>query len=1098
MREKNDRYEALLKGALTRIEELEQEVARTRSGAAGREPVAIVGMGCRFPGAEGPEAYWRLLAEGRDAITEVPADRWDVDAYYDPDPDAPGRMSTRHGGFLDDLTGFDAALFGISAREAAGVDPQQRLLMEVSWEAFEDAGMPVKSLPARTGVFVGISNVDYREAMVARGADTLDGYFSSGSTTSTASGRLSYFLGLTGPSLSVDTACSSSLVSVHLAVMNLRDGACDLALAGGVNLIVTPHETISLSKARMMAPDGRCKPFDAAADGYVRAEGCGMIVLKRLTDARRDGDRVLAVIRGSATNQDGHRSGLTVPHGPSQQDVIRQALRDAGAEPHEIGYVEAHGTGTALGDPIEAAALGAVFAGRPRPLAVGSVKSNMGHLEAAAGIAGVIKAVLAMRAGVIPPTLHLHTPSPLIDWDELPLKVPTALEPWREDRRLAGVSSFGFSGTNCHLVLEGPAAAGATGTGPSEATPTAPPADGAVHVLTVSGATPAALDEAGARMAAFLADGAGGASLADVCLTAATGRSHLEHRRAVVAGSADELARGLTDGGPGTFEGQVRGARSVPEVAFLFTGQGSQYPDMGRELYERQPVFRRALDECADILDPILGRPLTTLLYPDPADAEAAAEELRKTRFTQPALFAVEYALARLWRSWGIEPVAVLGHSVGEYTAACVAGVFSLADGLRLVAERARLMQRLPAGGVMVALRARPEQVEDVVRRYPLVSVAAVNGPEDVVVSGDGGQVREAVAELAGHGESGRDLRVSHAFHSPLMEPVTAPLTEAARSVRFSAPRIPVISNVTGAPVGAEELCDPGYWARHTLAPVRFADGVRALYASGARAFVEIGPRPVLLGLGRGCVPEADALWLPSLRPGRDGTELLTSLAALHVRGVPVDWASFHRDRRPAGRRVALPTYPFQHERHWFTEEPPAAPARSTALTTAAEWAGWLVGVEWSEVAGEDVGPGLSGRWCVVGGSDASDGAYAFDGAYASGASAASAGSGASGASGASGGLGGSGGVDLGPGVTLVGEASGAEHVVFVASGVGDVSSVGGVGASDASRGLALSVGLLGLVQRLSACAVPPRLYVVTSLGQVVRGLERPDPAQGA
>ncbi|MGV9249503.1 type I polyketide synthase, partial [Streptomyces sp. NPDC003710] len=964
MREKNDRYEALLKGALARIEELEQEVARSRSGAQGREPVAIVGMGCRFPGAESPEAYWRLLAEGRDAITEVPADRWDVDAYYDPDPDAPGRMSTRHGGFLDGLTGFDAALFGISAREAASVDPQQRLLLEVSWEAFENAGMPVKSLPARTGVFVGISNVDYREAMVGRGAESLDGYFSSGSTTSTASGRLSYFLGLTGPSLSVDTACSSSLVSLHLAVTNLRAGACDVALAGGVNRIVTPHESISLSKARMMSPDGRCKPFDAAADGYVRAEGCGMIVLKRLADARRDGDRVLAVIRGSAANQDGHRSGLTVPHGPSQQDVIRQALRDAGAEPHEIGYVEAHGTGTALGDPIEAAALGAVFAGRTRPLVVGSVKSNMGHLESAAGIAGVIKAVLALRAGAIPPNLHFDTPSPLIDWDELPLKVPTALEPWSEDRRLAGVSSFGFSGTNCHLVLESPAPEDADATGAAPSGDRTGHGDGAAHVLTVSAATPAALDEAAARMAAFVAGGAGGARLADVCLTANAGRSHLEHRRAVVAGSAAELARGLADGGPGTFDGQVRGARSVPEVAFLFTGQGSQYPDMGRELYEMQPVFRRALDECAAILDPLLGRPLTTLLYPDPADAETAAEELRNTRFTQPALFAVEYALSRLWRSWGIEPVAVLGHSVGEYTAACVAGVFSLADGLRLVAERARLMQELPAGGVMVALRGRPELVEDVVRRYPLVSVAAVNGPDAVVVSGDGAQVREAVAELGRHGVTGRDLRVSHAFHSPLMEPVTGPLTEAARSVRCTAPRIPVISDVTGEPVGAEELCDPAYWARHTLAPVRFADGLRALYASGARAFVEIGPRPVLLGLGRDCLPDADALWLPSLRPGRDGSELLASLATLHVHGVPVDWAAFHRDRRPAGRRVALPTYPFQHERHWFTEEPPAAPARSTSDS---EWVEWLVGVEWSEVAEEGVAAGLSGRWCVVG-----------------------------------------------------------------------------------------------------------------------------------
>ncbi|MFF0414486.1 guadinomine polyketide synthase module 2 GdnF, partial [Kitasatospora sp. NPDC004745] len=947
MRETNDAYEALLKGALARIEALEAEVEQARGRAADPEPIAVVGMGCRFPGADGPDAYWRLLTEGRDAVVEVPADRWDVDAYYDPDPDAPGKMSTRYGGFLDGVAEFDAALFGVSAREAASIDPQQRLLLEVSWAAFEDAGMPVRSLPARTGVFVGISNVDYREAMVSHGAEHLDGYFSSGSTTSTASGRLSYFLGLTGPALSVDTACSSSLVSVHLAVMNLRSGACDMALAGGVNQIVTPHETISLSKGRMMSPDGRCKPFDAAANGYVRAEGCGMVVLKRLSDARRDGDRVLAVVRGGATNQDGHRSGLTVPHGPSQQDVVRRALEDSRVEPHQVGYVEAHGTGTALGDPIEAAALGAVFDGRPRPLAVGSVKSNFGHLESAAGIAGVIKAVLAVREAAIPPTLHFDTPNPLIDWDTLPLRVPTALEPWTEERRVAGVSSFGFSGTNCHLVLES-----APQEEPAAGAPARP-----LHVLTVSGATAAALDEATTRMAAFLADGAGGADLADVCATANSGRSHLDHRRAVVAATAGELVQRLTEGGPGSFDGHVQGRRSVPEVAFLFTGQGSQYPGMGRELYESQPAFRQAVDECAAVLDPLLGRSLTGLLYPD--GAQPAGDELDRTGYTQPALFAVEYALARLWRSWGVEPQVVLGHSVGEYVAACVAGVFSLSDALRLVAERGRLMQELPAGGVMVSLRGRPEVVEAAVAGHPLVSVAAVNGPEEVVVAGDAGQVEQVVAELARQGVTGRALRVSHAFHSPLMEPVTAPLTALARTVRYSAPRIRVISNVTGEAVGADRLCDPEYWARHALAPVRFADGIRAAHAGGARAFVEIGPKPVLLGLVRACLPDADdAVLLPSLRPDRDLTELLGSAAALHVRGVPVDWAAV--DGRPRPRRVALPTYPFQRERHWFTEEtaPGARPLPADD--------DWLVGVRWEETT-EDNPPAPTGHWHITG-----------------------------------------------------------------------------------------------------------------------------------
>ncbi|MEU5220617.1 type I polyketide synthase, partial [Streptomyces sp. NPDC020807] len=948
MREKNETYEALLRGALARIEELEAAVDEARDSASRPVPIAVVGMGCRFPGADGPDAYWKLLSEGRDAVTEVPADRWDIDAFYDPDPDAPGKMSTRHGGFVDGLTRFDASLFGISAREAASIDPQQRMLLEVSWEAFEHAGMPVKSLPARTGVFVGISNVDYREAMVSGGAQALDGYFSSGSTTSTASGRLSYFLGLTGPSLSVDTACSSSAVSVHLAVMNLRSGACDMALAGGVNQIVTPHETISLSKARMMAPDGRCKPFDAEANGYVRAEGCGMIVLKRLEDARRDGDRILAVIRGSATNQDGHRSGLTVPHGPSQQDVIRRALADAGVAADEVGYVEAHGTGTALGDPIEAAALGAVFGDRERPLVVGSVKSNFGHLESAAGIAGIIKAVLALRHAEIPANLHFNNPNPLIDWDGLPVRIPTAAEPWKEERRVAGASSFGFSGTNCHVVLESV---------PQER-PAERPTDRPAHVLSLSGATEAALEEASARMAAFVADGADGASLADVCFAANTGRSHLEHRRAVVAESAEDLVRQLTGEEPGALTGHVQGQRSVPDVAFLFTGQGSQYPDMGRELYRTQPVFRQAVDRCARVLDPLLGRSLTELLYPEPS--EEPSGDLDRTGYTQPALFAVEYALAQLWRSWGVEPKTVLGHSVGELVAACVAGVFSLEDGLRLIAERGRLMQELPEGGVMVSLRGRPELIEDVVRAYPLVSVAAVNGPEELVISGDGDQTAEAVEKLARLGVTGRELKVSHAFHSPLMDSIAGPLTEVARSITYARPKIPVISNVTGGPVGADLLCDPGYWVRHALAPVRFADGVRAAYEAGARAFVEIGPKPVLLGLGRECLPDADAMWLPSLRPGRDVTGLLHSLAALHVRGVTVDWQAFDQEYASARPDVALPTYPFQRERHWFTEEEPGL-ARGRMSDED-----WLVGVEWREAAAEPA-DAPSGRWFVTG-----------------------------------------------------------------------------------------------------------------------------------
>ncbi|RJO70845.1 SDR family NAD(P)-dependent oxidoreductase [Nocardia panacis] len=930
MPNRNDSYDRLLRQALHRIETLERELAAARGADAGREPIAIVGMGCRFPGAPDVAGYWRLLTEGGDAITEVPPDRWDIDAYYDPDPDAPGKMSTRAGGFVGGPAEFDAALFGISAKEADSIDPQQRLLLEVAWEALEDAAIPVRAVPAETGVFVGISNVDYREAMVGAGAQRLDGYFGSGTTTSTASGRLSYFLGATGPALSVDTACSSSAVAIHLAVQNLRAGLCDSALAGGVNRIITPHETISLSKARMMSPDGRCKPFAAAADGYVRGEGCGVLVLRRLSDAERDGNRVLAVVRGTATNQDGHRSGLTVPHGPSQQAVIRAALADGGVAPESVGYVEAHGTGTALGDPIEMAALGAVFGAHP--LVVGSVKANIGHLESAAGIAGVIKAVLCVRHGMIPPTLHFDTPNPLIDWDGLPVRVPTELREWSsEGPRVAGVSSFGFSGTNCHVIVEGV---------PARSAPVLSD-DRPAHLLALSGATPEALARGAERMAEFLR---GGVDPAQVCFTANSGRSHLTHRRCVVGESAGELADLLA--GPDAVRGES--AAVAPEVAFLFTGQGAQYPGMGRELYRTQPTFRRAIDACAEILDPLLGRDLVGLL-------NSESGELDSTGRTQPALFALEYALAELWRSWGVEPSVLLGHSVGELVAACVAGVFSLEDGLRLVAERGRLMQGLPAGGVMVSLRGAPEVVRQVVRDYPLVAVAAINGPQEVVISGDRRQVEAAVAELVRVGLTGRELRVSHAFHSPLMSSIATPLAEAAGRITYAMPRIPLISNVTGELAGAQ-VCDPEYWVRHAMAPVLFADGLGAAYAAGARAFVEIGPRPVLLGLGRGILPD-DVVRLPSLRPDREWAELLGSLAALHVRGVPVDWSAFDGDYRRGREFVAIPSYPFQRERHWFAAD-------------SASSDGWLVRTRWAPVDAEPAAVSTESGWVIVCGDD--------------------------------------------------------------------------------------------------------------------------------
>ena len=903
-------HDALLLRALERIEELEGQL----SDGAGRqrEQIAIVGMGCRFPGADGPDAYWRLLVDGVDAIGEVPADRWDIGAYYDPDPAAPGKVSTRFGGFVGGVADFDADVFALSPRETASLDPQQRLLLEVAWEAFEHAGIPPLAVPSRTGVFVGISNVDYREAMAAQGAKAIDGYFSSGGTASTASGRLSYFFGLTGPCVSLDTACSSSAVAVHLAVESLRNGTCDVALAGGVNRILTPHESISLSKARMLSGDGRCKTFSAEADGYVRAEGCGLVVLRRLADA--GGDRVVALIRGSATNQDGHRSGLTVPHGPSQQAVIRDALRDAGARPGEVGYVEAHGTGTALGDPIEAVALGAVFAGRPRPLLVGSAKTNVGHLESAAGIAGLMKAALAVQRGVVPANLHFRRPSPYIDWDALPIRVPTAPQPWPGDGpRTAGVSSFGFSGTNCHVIVE------------SRPEPPRRPAgrDRPLHVLALAGRDEAALSVLSTRYETALRDVE---DPADLCFTANACRSHGAHRRCAVGADGPELAQRLASGA--LAHGRAATGGDGPAIAFLFTGQGAQYAGMGRALYASQPAFAAVLDDCTGLAAEFLATPLLEVIF--------SGVGLDQTAFTQPALFALELALADLWRSWGVTPAAVLGHSVGELVAACVAGVFSREDGMRLVCARARLMQDLGPGGAMVSVQGDADRVAVVVDGHDLVSIAAFNTPDNVVISGASAQIDDVVRTLEAAGAVCRPLTVSHAFHSPLMDPMLEPFRELTAKLDYREPAIALISNVSGELADPRLLRDPAYWVRHAREPVRFADGVRALRGAGIDAFVEVGPKPVLSALGRACLPDEPVAWLSSIRAGREWEHMLASLSELWVRGTDVDWHAFDAGRRR--RKVTAPTYPFQRKRHWFGDE------------TAAGWRDWLLDVRWREL----------------------------------------------------------------------------------------------------------------------------------------------------
>jgi myxalamid-type polyketide synthase MxaC len=903
--------------------ELNSNLERLKRQAS--EPLAIIGMGCRFPGgANDPESFWRLLTEGREAISEVPPDRWDIDAFYDPNPDAPGKMSTRRGGFLSGIDQFDPEFFGISPREAAGMDPQQRLLLEVAWEALEHAGQSADLLEGtRTGVFAGLCNTDYYLMRSHSDPGSIDAYVATGNAHSVAAGRISYLLGLQGPSIAVDTACSSSLVAVHLACQSLRLGECSMALAGGVNLILSPDITVTLSKSHMMSPDGRCKAFDASADGFVRAEGCGLVVLKRLSDALADGNRILAVIRGTASNQDGKSSGLTAPNGPSQVAVIQQALANAGLNPSDVDFIEAHGTGTSLGDPIEARALADVFGpGRAADCAlqIGAVKTNIGHAESAAGIAGLIKTVLALQYGRIPPSLHFKRLNPHIDWNGLAINVPAAEASWNRGKgfRVAGVSSFGFSGTNAHVVLSDlPAEELVLDPSGQEEDAGNPP----LHLLPLSARTQPAL-AALVREYEQAFSKEPGLDLADVCHTAGAGRCHFEHRLAVVAPSVAEAKERLAAFQRGEKHASVQNGRStnsaVPGIVFMFTGQGSQYVGMGRELFETQPVFRRELERCAEILEPLLEKPLLEVLFPDAGRGKRSVQLIDETQYTQPALFALEYALAALWRSWGVEPVAVLGHSVGEYVAACVAGVFSLEDALHLVAVRSRLMQTLPQNGTMAAVFAGEDRVRAAIAPYAgSVSIAAINSPQNTVISGKADDVLAALERLRQEGVEAKLLTVSHAFHSPLVEPILDEFEQYARSVQHQAPVIDLVLNTTGRLLDETSPPDAAYWRRHAREAVQFAESISTLRERGMRVFLEIGPAPVLTGLARQCVGDSDVLWLASLRKDRDGwSQMLSSLSSLFVLGFNPDWQSFNSLR--LRRRIALPTYPFQRRRHWM------------------------------------------------------------------------------------------------------------------------------------------------------------------------------------
>jgi acyl transferase domain-containing protein/acyl carrier protein/UDP-glucose 4-epimerase len=934
-----------------------------RAYAAPDEPIAIVGMSCRYPGGiDSPERLWQLVAAGEDAISGFPDDRgWNLQALYDSDPERLGTSYAREGGFISDAPGFDADFFGVSPREALAMDPQQRLLLELAWEVCEDAGiLPASLRGSQTGVFAGISSADYGASLHAGP----EGYRLTGGAGSVVSGRVAYVLGLQGPAVTIDTACSSSLVSMHLACQALRAGECSLALAGGVTVMATPATFVEFSRQRGLAPDGRCKAFAADADGTGFAEGAGLLLLQRLSDARRDGHAVLALLRGSAINQDGASNGLSAPNGQAQERVIAQALANARLAPAQIDAVEGHGTGTKLGDPIEAQALLATYGQeRPteRPLWLGSIKSNIGHTQAAAGVAGVIKMAMAMRHGRLPRTLHADAPTDQVDWSTGSVSLLTEEIPWRRngEPRRAGVSSFGISGTNAHVILEqappgeAPPGEGSPGEGssggasPGDELPDGdgmPASDGTSALplpWVLSGRDDAALRAQALRLADHLRFHPE-QSVADVGYSLTAGRTAFE-RRAVLLGSdsssmlmqLDALAQG--EPAPGVVEGAAL-AGGAP--AFMFTGQGAQRPTMGLGCYASFPPFARALDEVCAALDPHLPRPLCEVLFAEASSP--AAQLLHHTEFTQSALFALEVSLFQLLHSWGVQPGFLIGHSIGELSAAHVAGVISLADAAALVAARGRLMGALAPGGAMVSLQVSEAEALDslsVAGRGERAVLAAVNGPAAVVVSGDEEAVLDVAAYWREQGRKTKRLQVSHAFHSPHMDAMLDDFAAVAEGLSYAPPRISIVSNLTGELLSTEDACSPRYWVDHVRRPVRFMQGMRCLRAQGVDSFIELGPDGVLSAMARECFaadePTATAL-VPALRGERpEAWALMSALAELWVRGVHVDWGAAFAD---AGvRRVRLPTYAFQRERYWADAPPAGAVAPAEALLCL-EW----------------------------------------------------------------------------------------------------------------------------------------------------------------
>lgn len=873
-------------------------------------PIAIVGMGCRVPGANNTTAYWELLKKGEFSVSEIPPERWNANEFYHPEIGITGKMNINVGGFLQNIDQFDPSFFNITPREAALMDPQQRLLLEVSWEALESAGYANEVMKAREiGVFVGISNADYM-SFYDKEFMHMDAYTGTSNAFSIAANRISYIYDFKGPSISLDTACSSSLVSVHMACESLRSGTSKMALAGGVNLILTPDINIACSQAGMMSSKGRCNTFGEGADGYVRSEAAGMILLKKLDDAINDNDTIIAVIKGSAINQDGQSNGLTAPNGPSQQQVIKKALKNAGVAPHQISYVEAHGTGTPLGDPIEYGALKRVLSkGRNvnDTCLIGSVKTNVGHTESAAGITGIIKVALSLKHKEIPKHLHLETINKYIKIKGTPFNFPKAHTPWdyhTTDTRYAGISSFGFGGTNAHLVLQEYISEDIEENSTSE---------NEEHILTVSAKNSTSLSQLTLAYISLLKEN-NEEAISKICYSAYFHKKHFDCRIAVTGQTKAMLIKNLERAQKEITLSETKVTGSKNNLVFMFTGQGSQYLNMGKQLYEEEPVFSKAVDTCDEILQSYLEVSVKELIY----NAAIDPDLINETQYTQPALFVMEYALYQLWSAYGVTPQIVLGHSVGEIVAACIAGVFSLEDGLYLIYQRARLMQSITTSGKMVSVFANAETIDPILNPYSkYVSVAGYNAPGQTVISGATAEIDLIVKALDKQQIKYRELQVSHGFHSPEMEPIVKKFQKLCEEIEFKEPQIKMISNVTGA-FETKKFTHPSYWAKHITFPVNFLKGISAAAKAGGGVFLEIGPKPILTSLANQCLINPSNI-LFSLRKSTDDTvQLRKSMAALYEQHIDINWEVLYKNQK--FKPVSLPTYPFNRRRFWFNE----------------------------------------------------------------------------------------------------------------------------------------------------------------------------------